>query len=393
MKIAVAMSGGVDSLRAAMLLREQGHEVFAIHMRLLPPPAAGTRALGLLAEREGLLGELCSKCGIDLGFVDFHEEFESLVISPFIDSYRRGLTPNPCISCNPKIKFGFLLDHALKQGAERLATGHYARISPPGPAVLDAGCSTPDARSSIDAENRVLSTSLGRFRLYRAQDASRDQSYFLMGLGQEQLARAVFPLGTHTKRETVAWAKSLGLSTLTTEDSQEICFILSGKYADFVNDQTGTAQPREGPVLDLDGNLVGSHRGIHYYTVGQRRGLGIASTEPYYVIRLEPEINAVRVGRAKDLLCGSFTVRDVNWVSVPPPDGPIACRVRIRNQHRPAPAVATPINPDKGRGTFAALVTLLEPQRAITPGQAAVFYSGDLLLGGGIIERPPVQDL
>lgn len=348
------MSGGVDSLRTAILLREQGHEVFGIHMRFLPRDGDGPAS-----EDENLLSELAARCEIPLFTVDLCRQFDSYVISPFVEAYLQGLTPNPCITCNPKMKFGLLLEAALERGAERLATGHYARLTAP------------------------VESASGRYQLRRAQDPSKDQSYFLMGLSQAQLARAVFPLGEYTKKETLAWAERTGMSTLIARDSQEICFIPSGSYSDFMRKRSGgEAGVSTGPILDMQGNYLGEHKGIQSYTVGQRRGLGVASTEPWYVVRIEPGENIVRVGRANDLFCETFTVTGVNWVSIACPDGPIYCEVRIRNQHRPARAEVTPI------GAKDASIRLIEPQRAVTPGQAAVFYHDDLLLGGGIISRP-----
>jgi tRNA-specific 2-thiouridylase len=340
----------------------------------------------ILARREDLVRELAARCEIPLTLTNLSDEFESLVISPFIDAYRRGLTPNPCIGCNPKIKFGFLLEKALGLGADMLATGHYARLhmwgrhsSLPRPGGAPG---EPDSETDIPSEREPLPAPIsGRYSLRRAKDPSKDQSYFLMGLSQEQLARAVFPLGGHFKRDTLGWADATGLRPFITEDSQEICFIISGKYPDFVRSRAGAALPPGGPILDMSGTRIGEHKGIFSYTVGQRRGLGIASTEPYYVIRIEPEINAVRVGRADDLLCASFSVHDLNWISIAPPEAPVPCEVRIRNQHRPAKGEVKPI------GNGCASVRLLEPQRAVTPGQAAVFYCGDLLLGGGIISK------
>ena len=353
MKIAAAISGGVDSIRAAVLLREQGHEVFGIHMRCLPCPGEP----GIVAELERPLLQLADRCRIPVIIIDLGEQFDALVVRPFVEAYTHGLTPNPCIECNPRVKFGLLLDEAIKLGAERMATGHYARLNPP-------------ARTNQS------------FQLRRGKDPSKDQSYFLMGLNQRQLARALFPLGEHTKQQTLAWAEQTGIKPLITDESQEICFIASGDYTDFVRKHhDGVCTTQSGPILDLSGNLLGRHNGIHSYTVGQRRGLGIPSTAPYYVIRIEPESNVVRVGRSNDLFCETFTVSRVNWVSIDCPDEPITCRVRIRNLHTPAPAEVTPM------GAAAALVRFFEPQRAVTPGQAAVFYSDDLLLGGGIIDR------
>ncbi|MGO9312209.1 MAG: tRNA 2-thiouridine(34) synthase MnmA [Syntrophobacteraceae bacterium] len=357
MKIAAAISGGVDSIRAAVLLREEGHEVFGIHMRCLPCPGEPGEVHRIVDERERPLRQLAARCQIPIVIIDLREQFDTLVVRPFVEAYMHGLTPNPCIECNPRVKFGLLLDEAIKLGAERMATGHYARLNPP-------------AHTNQN------------FQLRRGKDPAKDQSYFLMGLNQQQLARVLFPLGEHTKQQTLAWAEQAGIKPLLTEESQEICFIASGDYTDFVRKRhRGEGPAQSGPILDLSGNLLGRHNGIHSYTVGQRRGLGIPSTAPYYVIRIEPESNVVRIGRSKDLFCEMFAVSRVNWISIDRPDEPITCEVRIRNLHRPAQAEVTPL------GDAAALVRFFEPQRAVTPGQAAVFYSGDLLLGGGIIDR------
>lgn len=356
MRVAVAMSGGVDSLRAVTLLKESGHEVFGVHMRLLPASREGRWcAESVLQESEGALKSLCVRLGIPLSIVDMRDAFERAVITPFLQAYRRGLTPNPCVLCNPRIKFGLLRKEAFRLGAERLATGHYARVLPP-------------------------ETGHHRFRLARGADPAKDQSYFLYGLTQEQLGEVWLPLGASRKRDIQRWAGETGYSHLVSGESQEICFIPQGDYLAFLVERFGL--PREGipgPIVDMEGRVLGEHRGIHAYTVGQRRGLGIPSTAPYYVVKLDPRANSVHVGRNDDLLQREVRVHAVNWVSVPPPSEPLCAAVRIRNQHLPAPARLIPIDSQE------VLIHFHEPQRAVTPGQAAVFYDGDLVLGGGTI--------
>ena len=339
------MSGGVDSFRAATLLKERGEEVFGIHMRLLPDASSS----------EEPLKSLTSRLDIPLTVVDLREPFEREVIRPFLEAYRQGSTPNPCVLCNPRIKFGLLLQKARLLGADRLASGHYAKIHPPA--------------SGSD-----------RFSLHRGLDPGKDQSYFLYGLTQSQLSSLVLPLGDLTKREVQQWAIDEGLTPSIAAESQEICFIPAGNYYDFLQERLNLSSFfSKGPIVDMNGKVLGEHKSICAYTIGQRRGLGIASTAPYYVVSIEAETNTVRVGRADDLLRDELRADGVNWVSIPAPAKPLYARVRIRNQHKPAGAWITP------HGASEVSIRFDEPQQAVTPGQAAVFYREDLLLGGATI--------
>jgi len=344
--VAVALSGGVDSAVAALLLKRRGHRVVALHMSLSPrDPGRPGEAVCALAER----------LGVPLHGVDLRRAFREQVIQPFLEVYRRGMTPNPCVLCNPRIKFFLLRRHALDLGVRWLATGHYARIAPP--------------------------ESDGRLRLLRGRDRAKDQSYFLFGLTQEQLSHAVFPLGALLKGEVRNIAAAAGLSVSSRPESQEICFIPDNDYRRFLEEQTGIGLLlARGPVVDVEGRQVGEHDGIHRFTIGQRRGLAIPSSAPYYVVGLEPETNTVRVGRRDDLQRREFLVSDLNWIGIPAPGGPLEALVQVRSRHQEAPAVLAP-------DTEQILVRFHEPQSAITPGQAAVFYRGDEVLGGGMIQQ------
>lgn len=357
MRVAIAMSGGMDSLRAAWLLKEAGHEVLAFHM-LLPLPECGD---GLQAHRarESRLRALAHRLDIPLILVDCREVFRRCVIDPFIQAYGQGLTPNPCVLCNPTVKFGYLWHQAMEAGAEMFATGHYVRKKSPA---------EPD----------------GRVALLSGLDPQKDQSYFLYGLTQEQLSQSIFPLGNETKESTRRWARATGFDGLIPEESQEICFIPSGDYRRFVLEHMAhQGIDAEGPVRDTTGAVIGRHKGLFRYTVGQRRGIDIPSTAPYYVLRLDPETNTLWVARSHELLSGEAVVGRINWVSMDPPTDPVRASVRLRHQHRPASAVVIP-QPD---GTVR--VRFDAPQRAVTPGQAAVFYDGDVVLGGGILLKKP----
>jgi tRNA-specific 2-thiouridylase len=275
------------------------------------------------------------------------------VVRPFVDSYLAGETPNPCVRCNTHLKFGSLLARARRLGFDAVATGHYARLeqTPDGPALL------------------------------RAVDAAKDQSYVLWGLTRADLAHTRFPLGARTKDETRQAARRAGLTLAEKVESQDICFVQGGHYGDFVSARApGRAQTEPGDLVDMEGNRLGTHRGAVHYTVGQRRGLGVAQGEPLYVVRVDAARNRVVVGTEGDLHHGEARVREVNWVSCDPPAAPVTAEIKIRYRARPARARIEPVAVDRVRLVFD------EPQRAVAPGQSAVFYRGDLVLGGGVLE-------
>jgi len=364
--IAVAMSGGVDSSTVAGLLRREQRPIVGLTMQLW-----NQRRLPELAV-DGVSGRCCSlddvydarrvaeHLGVPYYVVNFEKRFEREVIAPFVEDYAAGRTPIPCTLCNNFIKFDQFLETARQVGASRIATGHYARVE-------------------RDAAG-------GRYLLRRGVDESKDQSYFLFGLTQEQLAHTLFPLGGLRKDEVRRMAAEMGLPVAGKSDSQEICFVPSGDYAQFVElylRERGTPlESARGEVVSTSGERLGEHAGVHHYTVGQRKGLGVAAGRPLYVIALEPGSQRVVVGGGEELLRRRFVARDVNWIAFERLDGPVRVEAKIR--HRFVPAAAT-VRPAEEPGRVE--VEFDAPQRAVTPGQAVVFYQGDLVAGGAWIEE------
>jgi tRNA-specific 2-thiouridylase len=337
-KVAVALSGGLDSSAAALLLKEAACEVIGVHMRLWDSPDFDHQA----HQAENI----CRLLDIPCHQVDLQKEFESCVVDYFCQEYQQGRTPNPCVACNQCIKFGILLDKTLSLGADYLATGHYAR-----------------AEHSRDGH-----------RLLKATDTSRDQSYFLHTLTREKLGRVLFPLGEHSKDEVKQMAKQAGLPTAS-RSSQDICFISQKNYGAFLSQRFPT-QP--GDIVDTQGKKLGQHRGIAFYTIGQRHGLGLASGKPLYVIRTEPESNRIVLGPEKELYSQKLTAHKLNWISGKLPREPITVTAKIRYKSKEAEATLSFRNDSVD-------VHFAQPQKAVTPGQAVVFYNAGEVLGGGII--------
>lgn len=344
------MSGGVDSAVAAALLVEQGYACIGVTMRLVPEPSEKSvfePCCSLEAAHDAQ--RVCQALGIPHHIIHLVDRFDEEIVSNFLDEYITGRTPNPCVRCNRRIKFGALYEQAAPLGAQYIAMGHFAQVECRG----------------------------DRLALRRGQDLAKDQSYVLAALTQDQLTRACFPVGAMTKSEVRAIAQERGLPTASKAESQEICFIPDQDYARFVEERRGISPP--GPILSVQGKRLGQHRGLIHYTIGQRRGLGIAAERPYYVVRLDRANNALIIGFSEETLCRDFTTGVLNWSGLAPQSEPVECLVQLRSHHRAAPGTLIP-------GPAGASVVLHTPQRSVTPGQWAVFYAGDSIIAAGIIE-------
>lgn len=341
-KTMIAMSGGVDSSAAALLVQQQGDEAVGVTMHLFGKNASGNDVNDAKAVAEHL--------GLPFLLLDYSEEFRQAIIEPFVDEYLHGRTPNPCVLCNRVMKFDKLMDAAKEHGCDTLVTGHYARVE-------------------FDGE---------KYLLKKAKDGSKDQSYMLYRLTQEQLRHIRFPLGEYTKEEIRKIAEERGLVNARKKDSQDICFVPDGDYARVIEELRGQ-QSAPGPFVDKEGKTLGTHRGIIHYTVGQRRGLGISAREPLYVLKIEPQTNTVVLGPKEELFSRELDADGFHWISGQTPMAPVRARAKIRYHHKEEACTVIPGE----NGT--SHIVFDDPQRAVTPGQSVVVYDGDTVLGGGFI--------
>lgn len=345
-KALIAMSGGVDSSIAAYLMKQSGYDCVGTTMKLFDKSDA--------ADAEGIAKAL------DMSFsvVNFSEKFREYVINQFIYSYENGITPNPCIVCNRHLKFDELFQYAMSLGYDFIATGHYVRIR--------------------------LNENTGRYELLKAVDLLKDQSYVLYSLTQQQLSHAVFPLGSLSKSEVRSIAMKQGFSNAGKKESQDICFVPDGRYTDFIEDYTGKKYP-EGNFIDTEGNVLGKHKGIIYYTVGQRKGLGLSFSQPMYVSKVDPISNTVTLAGNEALFSRTLTAHNINLISVEEISAPMRVTAKVRYSHKEQWATVTQLDKDT------LFVEFDEPQRAITKGQSVVLYDGEIVVGGGIICETPAM--
>lgn len=353
-KVVIGMSGGVDSSVGAYLLKEAGYEVIGVTMQIWQAEDTCT-----LEENGGCCGlsavedarRVASDIGIPYYVMNFRNEFKKNVIDYFVEEYLQGHTPNPCIACNRYVKWESLLQRSLEIGADYIATGHYARV--------------------VQLEN-------GRYTLMKSATAAKDQTYALYNLTQHQLSHTLMPVGEYTKDEIREIAEKIGLRVANKPDSQEICFVSDNNYAGFIEETTGK-KPEQGNFVTPDGKVIGTHKGIIHYTVGQRKGLNLSMGHPVFVVAIRPETNEVVIGNASDVFSDKLYCNQLNFMSIADLDGDMQVTAKIRYSHKGAKAVIRKVEEDKVECIFE------EPQRAITPGQAVVFYDGDYVLGGGTI--------
>lgn len=351
-KVVVAMSGGVDSSVAAALLKGQGYEVIGMMLRLWSEPGKEDSNRCCTPDAMAMARRVAAKLDIPFYVVDAKNTFRETVVQYFLDGYAAGVTPNPCLLCNRQIRWKFLLEHALALGVDFMATGHYARKK---------------------------TTELGMHQLLRAVDRSKDQSYVLHVLSQEKLARALFPVGEYPKPEIRKIAESLGLSVYKRPDSQDLCFLAGEDYRNFIQ-RNAAEMLRPGSIVTREGETLGRHNGLANYTIGQRKGLGLSSAVPLYVLGKDAATNTLVVGEAAKLGRDELVAEDINWMAGETPRKPFRAEVKIRYTAREAWAQVTPL-----AGGRRVSIRFDAPQRDVTPGQAAVFYDGEVLLGGGII--------
>ena len=392
-RVVVAMSGGVDSSLAAALLVEQGYDVTGVMMRLWSEVSKGVASANKCCSLDAVddARRVADQLGIPFYLINVEQPFKQRVVDFTIDRYLAGETPNPCVQCNRHIRFDYLYNYALSLGADFLATGHYARVRAAGESnrySVIGDRSSEDSHQSTDSIDRSSIVGSGESGspitdhrlLLTGVDAAKDQSYVLHVLTQEKLARVLFPVGEFAKPEVRRMAAERGLVVASRHDSQDLCFLADSDYRRFLRDWSPEGSIEPGPMVDSAGKVVGQHAGLPFYTVGQRKGLGITAPEPLFVLRLEPADNRLVVGPAGELGRSQLVARDVNWIAGQPPAPVFRAQVKIRYKATPAPASVAVESDGEVAVKFDA------PLRDITPGQAAVFYDGDICLGGGLIQ-------